>query len=293
VSPSIRLAAIDIDGTLLNSQFRISSVDLKALRRAREAGIEIVLVTGRRHAFALAIARELGFDMWLISSNGAVTRSLNGEPFHSDLLPRAVCRQFCSTMDEFRGHMVLTFDKESKGAVVLERMDELNVSIQRWLEKNMASIEFAVPLENALLTDPVQVMLCGTLNRMRQAMEHLEGSAVRNSITLLRTEYPARDLIILDVLNRGCSKGHALERWARHRGIAREEVMAIGDNYNDVEMLAFAGVPFIMGNASEELKSRGWQVSLSNDEHGVAAALAQVLASSRSEVSATAPGQAF
>jgi Cof subfamily protein (haloacid dehalogenase superfamily) len=293
VAPSIRLAAIDIDGTLLNSQFRISSVDLEALRRAREAGIEIVLVTGRRHAFALAIARELGFDMWLISSNGAVTRSLKGEPFHSDLLPRAVCRQFCSTMDEFRGHMVLTFDKESKGAVVLERMDELNVSIQRWLEKNMASIEFVVPLENALLTDPVQVMLCGTLNRMRRAMEHLEGSAVRNSITLLRTEYPARDLIILDVLNRGCSKGHALERWARHRGIAREEVMAIGDNYNDVEMLAFAGVPFIMGNASEELKSRGWPVSLSNDEHGVAAALAQVLASSGSEVSATVQGQAF
>jgi len=293
VTSSIRLAAIDIDGTLLNSQFRIASVDLEALRRAHEAGIEIVLVTGRRHAFALAIARELGFDLWLISSNGAVTRSIEGERFHSDLLPREICRQFCSTMDEFRGHMVLTFDKESKGAVVLERMDELSVSIQRWLEKNMASIEFVVPLENALVTDPVQVMLCGTLNRMRQAMELLEGSAVRDSITLLRTEYPARDLTILDALNRGCSKGHALERWARHRGIAREEVMAIGDNYNDVEMLAFAGLPFIMGNASKELKSRGWQVSLSNDEHGVAAALAKVLGSSRPEVGATAQEHAF
>jgi hydroxymethylpyrimidine pyrophosphatase-like HAD family hydrolase len=150
-----------------------------------------------------------------------------------------------------------------------------------------------VPLENALVSDPVQIMLCGTLNRMRQALELLEGSAIRDSITRLRTEYPARDLTILDVLNRGCSKGHALERWARHRGIAREAVMAIGDNYNDVEMLAFAGVPFIMGNASEELKSRGWPVSLSNDEHGVAAALAQVLGTSRSELGATAPEHAF
>lgn len=280
MSPAIRLAAIDIDGTLLNSQFRISSVDLDALRRAHQAGIEIVLVSGRRHAFALAIAEQLGFDVWLISSNGAVTRSLRGESFHRDLLPRETCRQLCSIMREFRSHTVLTFDKDSKGAVVLERMDELNRSIQRWLENNLPSIEFVVPLEDALVTDPVQVMLCGTVERMHEALEILEQSGLKHSITLLRTEYPARDLTILDVLNRDCSKGQALKRWAHHRGIAREEVMAIGDNYNDVEMLAFAGVPFIMGNASEELRSRGWPVSLSNDEHGVAAALDQVLGSS-------------
>ena len=74
--PPIRLLATDIDGTLLNSQFQISEGDLVALRRAHAAGIEIVLVTGRRHTFALPIAQQLGFDLWLISSNGAVTRSL-------------------------------------------------------------------------------------------------------------------------------------------------------------------------------------------------------------------------
>jgi hydroxymethylpyrimidine pyrophosphatase-like HAD family hydrolase len=81
----------------------------------------------------------------------------------------------------------------------------------------------------------------------------------------------------VDVLNQGCSKGHALERWANYRSIPREQVMAIGDNYNDIEMLAFAGVPFIMGNASEELRSNGWTVTLSNDQNGVAAAIEQVL----------------
>jgi hypothetical protein len=95
---------------------------------------------------------------------------------------------------------------------------------------------------------------------------------------VLRTEYPERNLSIVDVLNQGCSKGHALERWANHRGIAREQVMAIGDNYNDIEMLAFAGHPVIMGNASEELRGRGWAVTLSNDQCGVAAAVEQVLA---------------
>jgi hypothetical protein len=96
-------------------------------------------------------------------------------------------------------------------------------------------------------------------------------------ITVLRTEYPGRDLSIVDVLNAGCSKGHALERWAKHRQITREQVMAIGDNYNDIEMLAFAGHPFIMGNASEELRARGWKLTRSNAESGVSAAIEHVL----------------
>jgi len=96
-------------------------------------------------------------------------------------------------------------------------------------------------------------------------------------ITVLRTEYPGRDLSIVDVLNAGCSKGHALERWVNYRRITREQVMAVGDNYNDIEMLAFAGHSFIMGNAAEELRGRGWTLTRSNAESGVAAAIEHVL----------------
>jgi len=272
------LIAVDIDGTLLNSQFRISEKDLQALRRANQQGIEVILVTGRRHAFALPIAQQLGFDFWLISSNGAVTRSLQGEAFHRDLVPATTCLQLCAAMQEFRGNMVVTFDKESKGALVLERMDELTGSIRHWLEKNMQYIEFVVPIENALVADPVQAMFCGTISRMQAAVRTLESDQIRDQITVVRTEYPARDLCIVDVLNRHCSKGHALERWANYRGIPREQVMAIGDNFNDLEMLAFAGAPFIMGNACEELKSRGWPVTSCNDENGVADAVEQAFA---------------
>jgi len=277
VNPPIRLLAIDIDGTLLDSKFQISAANLDALRRAHEAGIEVVLVTGRRHSFALPISDLLGFDLWLISSNGAVTKSCRGELFHRDFLPLETARDLCSTMKDFRGNTVVTFDKECKGALVLERMDQLNLSIQRWLEKNMEFIEFVVPLEKALVTDPVQAMFCGNIEHMRAALDALTSSAIADRITVLRTEYVPRDLCIVDVLNQGCSKGHALERWAKHRGIPREQVMAIGDNYNDVEMLEFAGLPVIMGNASQDLKQHGWTVTLSNDESGVAAAIDQVL----------------
>ena len=274
---SIRLLATDIDGTLLNPQFQISEGDLAALRRAHAAGMEIVLVTGRRHTFALPIAQQLGFDLWLISSNGAVTRSLSGETFHRDLMPAEICRQLCEAMILFRGNTVLTFDKEVKGAIVLEHLDEIGASIRRWLEKNMEFIEFVVPIERALVSDPVQTMFCGTMARMSLALEALKGTGLMDKITVLRTEYPVRDLSMIDVLNRGCSKGHALERWAKHRGFHRDEVMAVGDNHNDVEMLEFAGHPVIMGNACEELRARGWRVTLGNEACGVAAALEEVM----------------
>ncbi|HEV2114814.1 MAG TPA: Cof-type HAD-IIB family hydrolase [Terriglobales bacterium] len=284
MKPPIRLLAIDIDGTLLNSQFQIPSANLEALRHAHEAGVEIILVTGRRHTFALPIAQQLGFDLWLISSNGAVTRSLSGELFHRDLLPVATARQLVAAMREYRGNTVLTFDTETKGALVLERMDELTGSIQRWLEKNMQFIDFVVPIEKALVSDPVQAMFCGTIERMRGALQTLADSGLGERITVLRTEYPLRDLCIVDVLNQDCSKGHALERWASYRGIPREQVMAIGDNYNDIEMLVFAGIPVIMGNASPELRGRGWMVTGLHDEAGVATAVEQVLSGAKTAV---------
>lgn len=283
MKPPIRLLAIDIDGTLLNSQFQIPPANLKTLGRAHQAGVEIILVTGRRHTFALPIAEQLGIDLWLISSNGAVTRSLSGELFHRDLLPVATARELCAAMREYRGNMVLTFDTETKGALVLERMDELNGSIQRWLEKNMQFIDFVVPIEKALTADPVQAMFCGTIERMRGALQRLANCSLGERITVLRTEYPVRDLCIVDVLNQGCSKGHALERWATYRGIPREQVMAIGDNYNDIEMLVFAGIPVIMGNASPELRGRGWMVTGLHDEAGVATAVEQILSGQAAE----------
>ena len=270
----VRLLAIDIDGTLLDPTFQITSANLAALQRAHQAGIEIVLVTGRRHTFALPVAEALGFEVALISSNGALTKSSAGELFHRDLLPAAIARTICAHMRDFRDCLVLTFDVSGRGEIVLEQV-VTHPSIQRWMEKNAEFIEQVAPIERALTRDPVQAMFCGAVERMQAAEKRL--AEARFPVTLLKTQYVARDLCILDILNAHCSKGHALERWALHRGFSREQVMAIGDNYNDIEMLEFAGVPVIMGNASDDLKQAGWHVTLGNDQSGVAAAVEQVL----------------
>lgn len=273
----IRLLAIDIDGTLLTSEFVIHPRDLGALQAAHGRGVEIILCTGRRHTFAVPIAEQLGFDVWVCSSNGAVTRSASGESFHRDLLPADVARDVCAHMAEFRGATVLTFDKPSKGSIVVERTDEMPAAVSKWMEKNAPYIEVVKPIEEALSADPVQAMVCGTVERMKRAQAVLDEFTATEQVTILKTEYLHRDFSLLDILNRDCSKGHAVERWAKHRGIPREQVMAIGDNFNDVEMLEFAGVPVIMGNACAELKQNGWMVTGSNNECGVAGALEQVL----------------
>ncbi len=273
----IRLIAIDIDGTLLDSQGHVSQANQDALRRAHGAGVETVLVTGRRHRFAMPVAEQLGFDLWIISSNGAVTRSTSGESFHRDLMPQATALKLCAHMRDFRNYSVITFDRDSMGAIVCENHELLYGVIQRWMEKNAPYIEYVSPVEKALIEDPIQVMFCGPVDRMQSAQERLLASDFAADITVLRTQYDYRNLTIVDILNAGCSKGHAVERWATHRGLDRSQVMAIGDNYNDIEMLTFAGHPVIMGNASDDLKQNGWTITLHNDESGVAAAVEQVL----------------
>ncbi len=274
---SIRLIAVDIDGTLLNASFQVSAANRQALLGAHERGVEIALVTGRRHDFALPVARGLGFSVTLISSNGALTRSSDGSLFHRDLLPAEIAREMVCYMSGFRANTVLSFDRKGKGALVVETTELLNIALRRWMEKNSEYLELVRPLEDAVTESPVQATFCGGVERMREAQQALMNSSLWERITVLRTQYDDRDLCIVDVLNQGCSKGHALRRWAEHRGIERQQVMAIGDNYNDIEMLEFAGVPVIMANACDELKQNGWMVTLGNNQDGVAHAVESVM----------------
>jgi HAD superfamily hydrolase (TIGR01484 family) len=229
----------------------------------------------------MPIARLLGFDIWLATSNGAITRSSAGDTFHRDLLAKETATAFCRHMQAYRAGMVVTFDQETKGALVVEDFVELSQTVSRWVETNRDFIELVSPIEAAIDRDPVQTMVCGSLRVMQEAEAHLNTFALLDQVTVLKTQYDHRDLCLLDVLTKDCSKGHAIERWATHRGIKAAEIMAIGDNFNDIEMLDVAGMPFVMGNAAPEMKLRGYMETASNDDCGVAVAIEQVLAGAR------------
>jgi Cof subfamily protein (haloacid dehalogenase superfamily) len=284
--PPVRLVAIDVDGTLLPTFAKeISPRNAKALRAAQAAGITVAIATGRRTAYTAPLLDGLGLraDMPLITSNGAVTRTLGGDPLDRCELQARVARGICGLLRPF-GTMVFTFDRPGRGELVLEDLEQAHMRISMWVEANRGAIEIVQPLESALPDgqNPIQGMVTGGLDKMKQAERALQQSEWRGHCECVRTEYPARDLSILDLLPPGVSKGWALERLAARLGVDRKETMAIGDNWNDVDMLEWAGQGVMMGNAAGELrtmaKMRGWKQAPPNDRDGVAVVLEAAVA---------------
>jgi Cof subfamily protein (haloacid dehalogenase superfamily) len=265
---------MDIDGTLLNSKSQVSAANSLAIVEAVARGIEIVLVTGRRFDFALPIAQALPCDLHMIVNNGALAKSRDGTTHLRHLLSAETARRVLESTSEFRANAAVVFDRPNTRQVILEKVDWDDPFRGGYFRRNREYIAEMAPLVSCLNgEDPIQVMYTGQCLPMRAAMKTLAALPFAGEFTLALTEYESRDLSILDVLPRGVTKGNTLKEWVRRRGIPSESVMAIGDNWNDREMLEFAGCPVVMGNSVAELKSLGWPITLSNDEDGLAAAI--------------------
>ena len=271
-SAMIRLLAVDIDGTLLDSRAQLPERNKAALQAAHRAGIEVALVTGRRYPFALPIAEQLGFEHVLIASNGAVIKSTGGRSYVRHLLARSTAERAIAHTRPWRTFTMLAFDIEGKGQIVMETLDNRTPGFLKWYEKNAAFVVLQ-PLETALTSDPLQVMYSGPLVVMREIAAALDEAPFRADFQLTKTFYEVRDLGIMDLIHPACSKGSGLKEWAERCGIPREQVMAVGDNFNDLEMLEYAGVPVVMGNAVPELQGDGRRVTLDNDSAGLAVAI--------------------
>jgi Cof subfamily protein (haloacid dehalogenase superfamily) len=276
----IRLIAIDIDGTLLDSHGTIPPENAAALARASAAGAEIVLATGRRFDFARPIFEQLvpclDAELTLILSNGAVVKRHDGETLVRHLLSREIARGVLAAVPEHRATAAVLFDRVREGQIVYEAIDWAHPLHGRFFEMNRPFLAEVSPLEDALTEDPLQVMFtggCADMRRLFDRLREIDGAPYAVALT----EYAFRDFSLVDVIKAGCSKGAALSEWAARRGIAAHDVMAIGDNLNDLQMLEFAGHPVLMGNAVPELKTRGWPVTASNDAAGVARAIEERL----------------
>ncbi|HUZ04415.1 MAG TPA: HAD family hydrolase [Acidobacteriaceae bacterium] len=288
---SIQMIAADLDGTLLSPHGQLSERMLAALRAVEAARIPIVFATGRRQSFAMQVLSSVGLSAYtvLITSNGAVTRTLDGALIERHLLPAETAQQLCGQLAEFRDALLFTFDRVGPGAMVVEQLTTLHRSIAKWVEMNAHEIALVTPLEDAFAAgeSPVQGMICGTLERMEAAQAVLNSDSahgLRDLISVHRTEYAVRDLSIVDLLPAECSKGRALARVATSLGIPAAQVLAIGDNMNDAEMLAWSGHPVVMANAAAELcelaKAKGWRFAASNEIDGAALVMEAVLAGS-------------
>jgi len=286
----IRLLAIDIDGTLLDSRGQLPDAHRDAVVDASARGMEIAFVTGRSFHFSRPIADLFPNPLTLIVNNGAVVKSKSGATLIRHVLPRDTARHILGETRAYEDSVALVFDDDMNGAavargdsgrarrdipqIVYERMDWSVPNRKGYYEKNRAFITLADgPLADALSDDPIQVMFNGNVQPMRELLSFLRALPVANQISVAVTEYERRDFALVDVTRGGCSKGATLAQWVASRGWSPAEVMAAGDNLNDVEMLDFAGTAFVMGNATDALKSRGYRLTESNDEGGLASAI--------------------
>lgn len=278
----VRLLAIDIDGTLLNSQWQLPPPNREALIAASDRNVHVVLVTGRRFTFARSIAEQLSIPWTLIASGGAVVKTRSGETLARRLLPRADAKAVLATACEYRHAALLIFDREGPGQIVVEQINPWHAPVDGYLERNRGYLLQIERLEDALHEeDPIQVLFAGPVEPMRTVVTLLERSPCGPRVHLARTEYPQRDFTLLDVLHPLANKGTALAALAKRWDVSPEEIMAVGDNWNDLEMLEFVGLPVLMGNSSPELKKRGWVTTGTNDEAGVAQAIERFLLKGR------------
>src|SRR5580692_361764 len=178
--PPIRLVAIDMDGTLLPTfAQKINERTAQALRSAQEAGVTVAIATGRRTNYTAPLLEGLGLraDTPLITSNGAVIRTLGGESIDRSHMEARVCRGLCGLLRSY-GAVVFTFDRPGRGELVLEELEQTHGRISLWIEANRKAIEVVKPLENALPDgeDPIQGMVTGTIEQMKAAEKVLKAS---------------------------------------------------------------------------------------------------------------------
>lgn len=269
----IRLIAVDIDGTLLDSASRLPDANRQALQAAAARGVDVVLATGRAFHHARPVAERLDTPVTFIVNNGALVKTPEGRTLARRPVPRALARALVAGTRPVREGAALIFDRFDDKQYVYERIDWSHPQRQWYYNRNRVYMTRVEPLETALDDDPVQVAFTGGVADMRVLADQVRALPAARRLSVTLTEYEQRDFSLLDVTAQGCSKGAALGDWAARRGVPPAGIMAVGDNLNDLDMLELAGHPVVMGNAVAELKRCGWPLTAGHDEAGLAQAI--------------------
>jgi len=287
----IRLLALDLDGTLLNSRGVISEKNLQAIRAAEERGVLVTIATGRRFRDARPVGVEAGLNAPLITHNGALIKFADTlETVNVALLNHTEAREVLRVGREFRSDAMISCDPHGLGLLLYDNVSDENVPLQKYIawsrrlhgDDGENAIRHVSSLEAVL--DEIEIVhlsfsgACAPMSELQNALETRLG----NSVKVLATVYSSMNFTLLDVLHAEASKGYGVQKFAEIHQIAPAEIMAIGDNFNDLEMLELAGTPVVMGNALPELlENPDYQKTLSNDEDGVCRAIERFILDSK------------
>lgn len=283
----IKLLALDLDGTLLNSRGEISNANREAVRAAEAAGVLVTIATGRRFRDARPVGLDMELNAPLVTHNGALIKFADSlETVAASILDLDTAREIVRVGKEFGGDALVSADPHGKGALLFDRISEDNVPLQRYVEwakrlhgpEAEEAVAHVEDLQEALPGhEVIHISFSGGCEPMDRMLQVLR-SELGDTVTILPTIYQRLDFTLIDILPPGASKGSGLERLATSQNVKAEEVMVMGDNFNDIEMLEFAGTAVIMGNADPSLIERPeFYKTVSNDESGVAEAIGRFI----------------
>ncbi|MDD4626485.1 MAG: Cof-type HAD-IIB family hydrolase [Syntrophomonas sp.] len=264
---SIELVAIDLDDTLLDSEWKIAESSLEAIRQVQEKGIMVTLATGRMFRSALPYARQLKVDIPLITYQGALVKnSLSEEVLYYEPLPRKLATEVMKLFKEqgifFQSYFNDCFCIESWSPEA-EYYAELSGIKPLFYEDLIAvSREQDTPKILATVFD----------ERLILSMEEELNRRFGEELYITRSKP-----VFLEVMSRYADKGQALKMLAQHYSIPREKVLAMGDSYNDLAMIKWAGIGVAMGNAPEVVKEAADYLAPSNEDEGVAQVLHELV----------------
>jgi Cof subfamily protein (haloacid dehalogenase superfamily) len=286
-SMPIRLLALDLDGTLLNGRGQISQRNRRALDTARDTGVRVAVVTGRRFRDSRPIALELGLDVPVIAHNGALTK--HAQTLETVAVLPLALEAALKAMEigrEYGADALVSDDHQGLGVLVYDQIDTRNVPLQeyiRWArqihgdEDGGNAVRCVESLTEYLDHEPIHVAFSGACDAMTALHDALL-SELGAAVKIFCTSYPEKDFTLLDIVNPAASKGAGVAAAATEMDLMAEEVMAIGDNFNDLEMLLFAGTGVVMANAPDSLREvEGLYRTASNKEDGVALAIEQFI----------------
>ncbi len=278
-----RVLALDIDGTLLNSRREVSPRNRAAIAAAGEAGVRVALVTGRRYPAAKRIADLLPGRPALVLHNGGLVME-ESVAIRVRPLARHSAIAVLSFAKSVGADPVVHFGHAGEGLLYVENASPSHTLLAYYLSRSHPDVRVVESLEAAVGAsedDPLQVMFGGSMGEMSELAVAIEERGFE--ISALRTVYPKDDLSLIDIVAPTVDKSEALAFLCARWGVAIDEVLAIGDNWNDRQMLLAAGKGCVMGNADPQLQALGLEVVPGNDEDGVAWAVERFVLAAAAE----------
>jgi Cof subfamily protein (haloacid dehalogenase superfamily) len=253
-----KLMAVDVDGTLLNSNGVLTEATIKAIREGVGKGLVFTISTGRPIQGVEPLSRAIGLDLPYITYNGAmVIMGDSREIIYEQRLSAGLAKEVIELAKEYGTTCMIWADNKLWTS-------EINERVNKYKEISKVEPILIDDLDGCIRNGVTKLLWYDEIPQIEK-MQSEVGKFLDN-----RVNYHTSRPMFLEFVDINASKAIAMEKLGAHFGIKQSEMIAVGDGYNDLSMIEYAGLGVVMANAKDAIKERADYITLSNDEDGVA-----------------------